>query len=233
MLSSFFSWLPWAIVAVYLVLCEIMDTKARLTQLEEDWPTAAKLVNNRAMRLVLLIVCVAFLGKDISNTVAVSSPPNVIIKPPPAPIFPSFAPVIPGRDSIASALLRFVNVQQSFIADANGNFGIPEFQLKNFGGRAAPSQVSARLYLSMRPNTLNGAWEPLNSSDEPNMPVELWTGGFAEISPGETWHTPPLAVQVQGGLKGPIQGKLRVFYGADKPAELDFSVEPPTPPALP
>jgi hypothetical protein len=228
MLTNALSWLPWAIVVVYLFLCEIMDTKARVSQLEQDWPTAAKFVNNRAMRLVLLIVCLGFLGKDISNSVAVNWPP-IIIKAPPAPIVASFARLLPAPDSVRNALLRFVNIKQSFTADSDGKFDLPEFQVKNFGGRVVPTQLSARLYLSVHPDLISGTWMPLNSSDEPKMPVELWSGGFVLVSPGEIWHSPALAGQVKGGLKESIQGKLKVFYGADKPAELDFTIKPSQP----
>jgi hypothetical protein len=227
MLANLFALLPWTIVALYLLLCELMDTKARLSQLEEDWPSAAKLVNNRAMRLVLLIVCLGFLGKNVGNSLAISPPPSVTIKAPPAPIITSIAPT--PRQEVPDAVLRFVNIPKLIVADSTGKFFLPEFQVKNFGGKSVPTQLSARLYLSVRPTVVAGEWEPLNSSDDPQMPVELWSGGFAEISPGEIWHSPALTAQIQGGLKEKIQGKLRIFYGAEKPADLEFTIDvPPT-----
>jgi len=77
--------LPWAVAALYVIVCEFMDTKGRLETIEAKWPRIWKLLNNRAARLVLLIVAIGFLAHDYRDAVAIA--------PSPRPLFP--APVTP------------------------------------------------------------------------------------------------------------------------------------------
>ncbi len=59
--------LPWLIVIVYVVFCEVLDTKSRMETIQKDWPRLWRLINNRPARLVLLMVAIGLLARDFHD----------------------------------------------------------------------------------------------------------------------------------------------------------------------
>ncbi len=101
---------------------------------------------------------------------------------------------------------------------------LSSFQIKLTG--TSSTNVSVRLYLSAPLNSTS-RWQE-TTSDEPRFPTALWDGAVLPVSPQETWNTAPLTGAFKGDIKYPINAKLKVFYGADKPSEATFTINKAT-----
>ena len=138
---------------------------------------------------------------------------------------------IPAKNTADVSLLRYMKRVTSVVADADGKFDLPEFDFKNIGAHSTTAPISLRLYFSDRVVYTGagswGQWQPMPSSNEPGMPTEFWIGGQYTISPGESWHGPSFSGVKQGGVIRPIQVRLKVFYGVDRPAEANLTIMPP------
>ena len=93
------------------------------------------------------------------------------------------------------------------------------FQVR-VSGNSTP--LSVRLYFSV-PGQTAGLWQK-TPSDESGFPTELWEGSQWPVSPQETWSTTEGGIQPQGAYNFPISAKVKVFFGADKPLEINFTI---------
>lgn len=87
--------IPWALGILYVVLCEVLDTKGRIDQINQNYPRVGKLIQNRPMRLVLLVVAIGFLAQDARQAVPIVPPPAKPL-PPPQFVMPP-TQLVPGR----------------------------------------------------------------------------------------------------------------------------------------
>jgi hypothetical protein len=79
-------WVVGSIVVIYLVAAEFIDIIGRLEIVEKHWPKLWRALNNRPIRLVLLIFLVVLVGKDIVEKVKEPKiPPLVVNFAPPLP----------------------------------------------------------------------------------------------------------------------------------------------------
>src|ERR1035437_4023520 len=83
-------WKVWQLVAVAFAICplvfiEILDWHGRFDVIEKRWPTLWAAMNNRAARLLLIVIAIAFLSKDFHDAIAVRAPPVARLPPPPVP----------------------------------------------------------------------------------------------------------------------------------------------------
>jgi pimeloyl-ACP methyl ester carboxylesterase len=107
-------------------------------------------------------------------------------------------------------------------SDVLNGLVIPAFQLQ---ADQLVRILSVRLYLSEGDARWNGPWEPTRS-DEEQFPIEFFWAARMEISPHETWNTPEFIVQRNRGkpFSRKLSARIKVFYGADKPAVADFTL---------
>ena len=82
-------WKVWQLVAVAFAICalvfiEILDWHGRFDVIEKRWPTLWAAMNNRAARLLLIVIAIAFLSKDFHDAMAVGAPPVARLPPPPS-----------------------------------------------------------------------------------------------------------------------------------------------------
>jgi hypothetical protein len=77
-----------AVLVVVLVGVEILDWTSRFEIVERKWPKAWRAMNNRPMRLILLVACFVFLLKDFRDAAAISPPPTITIKAAGVPVIP-------------------------------------------------------------------------------------------------------------------------------------------------
>src|ERR1017187_811408 len=80
-------WKVWQLVAVAFAICalvfiEILDWHGRFDVIEKRWPTLWAAMNNRAARLLLIVIAIAFLSKDFHDAMAVGAPPVARLLPP-------------------------------------------------------------------------------------------------------------------------------------------------------
>jgi hypothetical protein len=101
---------------------------------------------------------------------------------------------------------------------------LSEFQIKNVGTHVTGA-VTARMYFSKVVNPLGPVWQP-TPSEEPKFPFACFSGvgGGPIINPQETWNWPAFSGQSEQSLDEPIRVKLKLFYGAAKPAEVNFTI---------
>jgi hypothetical protein len=69
-------WFPLAILAILVAAIEFLDWYGRLEIIKRKWPRGWRAMNNRPMRLVLLIACFGLLVRDFRDIVA-TAPPGV------------------------------------------------------------------------------------------------------------------------------------------------------------
>ena len=100
---------------------------------------------------------------------------------------------------------------------------ISSFQVRLNG--CSTATLSARLYLSVQVN--NASMWQIFASEEPSFPTAIWEGSSWPVSPQETWSTTEFVATFKGVPSYPIAGKLKVFYGADKPVEANFTILKP------
>ena len=106
----------------------------------------------------------------------------------------------------------------------NGNtISMSSFQVKLNGSSTAA--LSVRLYLSAPMN--NASMWQVFASEEPGFPTAIWEGTTWPVSPQETWSTSEFVATFRGVPLFPIAGKLKVFYGAEKPVEANFTIVKP------
>jgi hypothetical protein len=96
-ISTILLYLCLALFGIYLIVAEFLDTVGRLEIVENRWPKVWKALNNRPMRLILLILLCALVAKDIADRksdakkeetkLEFPSPPA-----PPAPVIQMIAP---------------------------------------------------------------------------------------------------------------------------------------------
>jgi hypothetical protein len=70
--------LLFAVVGIFVVvMLELLDWQGRIEILEIKYPRLWRLVNNRPMRLVLLVLAIGLLSRDFKDIAAVAPPPVV------------------------------------------------------------------------------------------------------------------------------------------------------------
>jgi len=112
---------------------------------------------------------------------------------------------------------------------AKQQLALDELNLRNVGGKPT-GPVSVRLYFSkqINPVPFNGAfgiWEA-TASDESKFPYAYYGGTLGTpplVNPQETWNWVGFAASLPDGLNEPLRCKVKVFYGAPKPAEANFT----------
>lgn len=119
-----------------------------------------------------------------------------------------------------------LNGRTIFIHDRQ--VALSEFHTKNYGSHAT-GPISVRLYLSKQVSEVGSLWQ-VTSSEEPEYPSCFWTTGAsgAVINPQETWNWGSFAGTIDTSSldsNDVMKGKLKVFYGADKPAVADFTLK--------
>jgi len=85
--STVLFWSIGAIIAGYLILSELLDVVGRLDLIEQKWPGVGRLLNNRPVRLALILFLLVAVWKDLSehNEQAKPAPLVVQIAGPAAP----------------------------------------------------------------------------------------------------------------------------------------------------
>jgi len=95
-------------------------------------------------------------------------------------------------------------------------------QIKNIGN-APTGEISLRLYLSKTTTGYGGAWIGTDS-DEPGYPAAFYSRvGAMVINAQETWDWADFSTNLSDSDAKLVSAKLKVFYGAEKPDEFDFS----------
>jgi hypothetical protein len=86
-ISTALFWSIGSIIAGYLILSELLDVVGRLDLIEQKWPRVGKLLNNRPVRLALILFLLVAVWKDLSehNEEAKPAPLAVQIAGPAAP----------------------------------------------------------------------------------------------------------------------------------------------------
>ncbi len=111
------------------------------------------------------------------------------------------------------------------IRDNSKIINLADFKLRNTG-TSATGPTSLRLYLSKEANTTTPYWVP-TASDEAGFPAAFYSAGvgaYIIINPQEIWNWPSFMAQNKEDVSEPIRAKLKVFYGAEKPAEAHFVI---------
>jgi hypothetical protein len=121
------------------------------------------------------------------------------------------------------ATIRAVDPNQATL------FALQPFQAENSG--ESVNQISAHLYFSVPIDAMTASWTSIASDDSKFVSAFLWTTPVtaAPISHGETTSLPEFQGNKVLGFTAPISARLKIFYGADKPAEANFTVTPQAP----
>jgi hypothetical protein len=124
---------------------------------------------------------------------------------------------------------RHETVDGKVIAESAEHFFFPEqFRVKNLGSHVT-GEISVQIYLSQK-GAGGGGWVPA-ISDEPGFLSEFdmpafWLNGHLRIDPGQTIYIG----QFSGSFDSHwlptdvVSAKLKVFYGAEKPAIVRFKI---------
>jgi hypothetical protein len=97
-ISTVLFWLIGSIIAGYLILSELLDVVGRLDLIEQKWPRVGRLLNNRPVRLALILFLLVAVWKDLSerNEEFKPSPLVVNIPGPAAPKLDGYEKIIGG-----------------------------------------------------------------------------------------------------------------------------------------
>jgi len=118
---------------------------------------------------------------------------------------------------------------RTVMSDTTSFVSLGNLHLKNVGDKTS-DPVSARLYIAVKmpqPFAVGGGPWPTTQSEEPDFPLAFYYPGMGEhprINPTETWNVPVFQLQPPTPWTKPIKAKLKVFYGASKPAEAEFTI---------
>ena len=162
---------------------------------------------------------------DFGGTTATEQPPagdgrvNAIDKKQQNAVNPSTSDVVDARLRILHDGTDLEG-QTVFVPKDTPRQIILAVQLSNTGTHATALQPSAHLYLSKQ--CTSQSWQPFGPSGE----FYLGQGAIPIINAQEPFNLTTFACQTVKDITEPISDTLKIFYGADKPAEAAFVIVP-------
>ena len=126
-----------------LVFIELLDWQGRMEIIKKRWPSLWKVINNRPVRLLLLVLAIAFLVRDFKDAIAAAPAPQVRVVVPQPTISFNSGNSDKSESQVYISSIRYLRGYMPF-NDPNASFRIAA-TMKNSG----PALVSGKLFLRL------------------------------------------------------------------------------------
>jgi hypothetical protein len=223
-----------ALVTLCTIVFVVVDMFGRVDYLKDKFPDLERILVKRSSLPLLLLVCILLLmfnGYELAlkEIPAVPELPNIVFPspavPPPIPVaIPRPRLIILGKNKPLDGKVFYLDTQHEL------NIPFP-LQVKNVGNLATMRPVTMNVSLSEVVNMYGQTmWRNMSNGGSSDFPSVFETECEKPvIDAQDTCDFRALVGRKIMNWDKPVTVRIRAFYGAEKPAQATFHIEPPKP----